>query len=103
MLTFERSQHALRPVGELTIYHAVEARTRLGEELAADLSLALDLSAIEELDTAGVQVLLWLKREAKAQGRAVPFAHHSPAVLDVFDQLNLAGAFGDTLLIAPSA
>ncbi len=103
MITFARDQHTLLLSGELTIYHAAEARTRLGEELAADPALEVDLSGVEELDTAGAQVLLWLKREARARGGAVPFTHHSPAVLEVLDQLNLAGAFGDTLLIAPTA
>ncbi len=103
MISFARDQHTLLLSGELTIYHAAEARTRLGEELAADPALEVDLSGVEELDTAGAQVLLWLKREARARGGAVPFTRHSPAVLEVLDQLNLAGAFGDTLLIAPTA
>lgn len=103
MISFSLDQHTLLLSGELTIYHAAEARTRLGEELAADPALEVDLSGIEELDTAGAQVLLWLKREARARGGAVPFTRHSPAVLEVLDQLNLAGAFGDTLLIAPTA
>ncbi|BDU71299.1 STAS domain-containing protein [Mesoterricola silvestris] len=103
MIAFERSQHTLLLSGELTIYHAAEARQRLGEELSADPALELDLSGIEEIDTAGAQVLLWLKREARSLGLALPYTSHSPAVLDVLDQLNLAGAFGDTLLIAPNA
>lgn len=103
MITFERTQHTLLLTGELTIYHAAEARTRLGEELTMDPQLEVDLSGIEELDTAGAQVLLWLKREARARGGVLPFTRHSPAVLEVLDQLNLAAAFGDTLLIAPTA
>lgn len=103
MLTFSRTGTVLKPEGELTIFEAAEARARLREELDAGGELQLDLSAVAELDTAGVQVLLWLKREAKARGAAVPFAHHSPAVLEVLERLNLAGAFGDTLVIAPSA
>jgi anti-anti-sigma factor len=103
MLQFERPGTALKLEGELTIFHAAEAKARLGEELAGAGPLELDLSGVEEVDTAGVQVLLWLKREARNRGASVPFMHHSPAVLEVFDQLNLAGAFGDTLLIAPKA
>jgi len=103
MLTFSRTGPVLKPEGELTIFEAAEARNRLREELAAGGDLQLDLSGIAELDTAGVQVLLWLKREARSRGAGVPFAHHSPAVLEVFDRLNLAGAFGDILVIAPSA
>jgi len=101
MVTFERTRNTLKLSGELTIYHTAEARQRLGKELAMDPELEVDLSGIEELDTAGAQVLLWLKREARARGRELPFTRHSPAVLEVVDQLNLAAAFGDTLLIAP--
>ncbi len=103
MVQIHRNRNVLKLSGELTIYHVTEARTRLGEELAAHPDLEVDLSGIEELDTAGAQLLLWLKREGKTRGGAIPFAHHSPAVLEVIDQLNLAGVFGDTLLIAPNA
>lgn len=103
MLTFSRTGSVLKPEGELTIFEAAEARVRFRDELDAGGGLQLDLSGIAELDTAGVQVLLWLKREAKARGAAVPFAHHSPAVLEVYDRLNLAGVFGDVLVIAPNA
>ncbi|HLO65969.1 MAG TPA: STAS domain-containing protein [Holophaga sp.] len=103
MLAFSRTGSVLKPEGELTIFEAAEACRRLREELDAGGDLQLDLSAVAELDTAGVQVLLWLKREARSRGSAVPFAHHSPAVLEVFDRLNLAGVFGDILVIAPSA
>ena len=108
MLTIQdtkRKGHCeLRLSGELTIYAAAEAKARLGPYLeAAAEPLELDLSGIEELDTAGIQVLLWLKREARARGAVVPFAHHSPAVLEVYDRLNLAGAFGDVIVIAPNA
>jgi len=101
MLQFEKAGNVLKVEGELTIYHVAEAKLRFREELAGP-ALEVDLAGVEELDTAGVQLLLWLKREGRSRGRAVPFANHSPAVLDVFDQLNLAAAFGDTLLLAPS-
>ena len=102
MILFEKSGGTLKLGGELTIYHVAEARLRFREELSLGSGLEVDLSGLEELDTAGAQLLLWLKREAWSRGLAIPFSHHSPAVLEVLDQLNLAGAFGDTLLIAPS-
>ena len=103
MVQFHRARHVLKVTGSLTIYEAAEARARFREELEADPALEVDLSGVEELDTAGAQVLLWLKREGAREGHAVPFLHHSPAVLEVLDQLNLAGAMGDTLLISPSS
>lgn len=102
MLACARNGSTLKLDGELTIFEAAEARARLALDLAAGAPLELDLSGLLELDTAGVQVLLWAKREAGRLGFALPFAHHSPAVLEVFERLNLAGTFGDTLVIIPS-
>jgi anti-anti-sigma factor len=103
MIQLDRTKQVAKLEGELTIFHAAEARDWLAAELARDPALELDLSAVTELDSAGIQVLFWLKREGQALGRSIPFAHHSPAVLEVFDQLNLVGLFGDTILITPSA
>ncbi|BDU75537.1 STAS domain-containing protein [Mesoterricola sediminis] len=102
MLTFIRSGPVLKLEGELTIFEAGEARARLREELH-QAPLELDLSGVTEVDTAGIQVLLWLKREGKAAGTPVPFGNHSPAVVEVLDLLHLTGAFGDTLVIAPTS
>jgi anti-anti-sigma regulatory factor len=60
----------------------------------------LDLSGVEELDTAGVQLLLWLKQEARRGGYACTLVNHSPAVVEVLDLLKLAGTFGDPILLA---
>ena len=103
MIEFERSHQILKVTGDLTIYHAAEAKARFGEELARDPAMDIDLSDVEEMDTAGAQLLLWLKREGRNRGRTIAFSHHSPAVLEVLDQLDLAAAFGDTLLISPNA
>jgi anti-sigma B factor antagonist len=100
--TTRGDQPTLKLSGELTIYAAAEARQQLAERLVRKPTLAaLDLSGLEELDTAGVQVLLWLKREATARDRALVLVNHSPAVIAVFDLLKVAGLFGDPILITP--
>jgi len=103
MFQIQRSNNVLEVAGELTIYHAGEAKARFLEELAGEPIHEVDLSGIEELDTAGAQLLLWLKAEGRNRGWNIPFLQHSPAVLEVFEQLNLAGLFGDTLLLAPTS
>lgn len=107
MLTIQEAKHnghaVLKLAGELTIYTAAEARTGLAERLERKGPLPeLDLSGVEELDTAGLQVLLWAKREAAAHDKPLPFANHSPAVVEVFDLLKIAAIFGDPILISPS-
>lgn len=107
MLQIVRSTHegapALTLEGELTIYHVAEARGQLAEALDQGPALQLNLSAVAELDTAGVQLLVWLKQEAHRRGRALVLFAHSPAVVEVFDLLKVGGLFGDPILLAPTA
>jgi anti-anti-sigma factor len=86
-------------MGELTIYTAGQAKQEIPSQLAKHDSVELDLSGVEELDTAGVQVLLWLKRCAAAEGKHLPFVFHSAAVVAVFDLLDMGGMFGDPILL----
>jgi anti-anti-sigma factor len=107
MLTMQEAKHnghpALKLAGDLTIYTAAEARSTLAECLEQKGEAPeLDLAGIEEIDTAGIQVLLWLKREAADRDKTMPFANHSPAVIEAFDLLKITGVFGDPILITPS-
>jgi anti-anti-sigma factor len=91
----------LKLEGELSIYEVSEARQELRTRLEAAPDLELDLSGITGIDTAGLQVLYWLKQEAKALSHHLPLVHHSAAVIEVFDLFNLAADFGDPILISP--
>ena len=101
--TTHEGQAALRLDGALTIYEAAEARDQLGPALDRQPALQLNLAGLEELDSAGVQLLVWLKQEARRRSRTLALCAHSPAVVEVFDLLQVAGLFGDPILIAPSA
>ncbi|MGM9512848.1 STAS domain-containing protein [Roseateles sp. DB2] len=90
----------LHPQGELTIFRAAELKSEWLQALHdADGTLELDLAGVTELDTAGLQLLMMLKREATAQGRPLRLHGHSPAVLEVFELLNVAAFFGDPLIM----
>lgn len=103
MLTLERDPEAdgvLRLGGELTIYHAGELRQALLGDAAAMTGVhTLDLSAVEEFDTAGLQVLLMARRAADAAGGRLQLRAHSEAVREVIDRYGLAAHFGDPVLI----
>jgi anti-sigma B factor antagonist len=107
MFQIELSTHeggpALRLEGELTIYSVTEARDQLCAALDEHPALQLNLSDIEELDTAGVQLLAWIKQEAKRRGKPLVLFAHSPAVVEVFDLLQVASLFGDPMLFPPSS
>jgi len=106
MLTLKDSKKgslcSAKLTGELNVYTAAQAREELQARLEKHKALELDLWGIEELDTAGIQVLLWAKREAREHGRSLPFVNHSPAVIEILDLLKVTGVFGDPILIAPS-
>lgn len=92
----------VRLAGELTIYTVAEIKAPL-LAATAQASVELDLSQVTEIDCAGLQLLMLLKREAKAAARVLRLARHSPVVLDTFDTLNLAGWFGDPLVLPAGA
>jgi anti-anti-sigma factor len=84
---------------DLTIYHAAAHKAALLAALAATDRLELDLSAIAEIDTAGLQLLILVKREAAARGKSVVISGHSAAVRQTIDFCSLAVAFGDPMVI----
>lgn len=93
----ERHERQLRlhPAGEMTIYSAAELKPVLLDALNQSDEIEIDLSGVSELDTSGVQLLMLMKREAAAAGKALKLAGHSPAVLEVFELLGLGSWFGD--------
>lgn len=87
--------------GELTIYRAAELKQELLAALAEPAGLEIDLSGVTDIDTAGLQLLMLAKKTAQAQQHELRLVAHSPAVIEIFELLNLAAYFGDPLVIAP--
>jgi anti-sigma B factor antagonist len=97
---------SLAIAGELTIFSALPLKERLLASIAAAPDAAavdVDLSDVTEIDTAGLQLMLLAKREANLAGKNVRFVRHSDAVLDLIDLCDLAGHFGDPVLIRSHA
>lgn len=97
------STSLLRLEGELSIYRAGELKQALLAPLEPSTALEVDLSAVAELDTAGVQLLMLAKKSAQEKQCELRLIAHSPAVLEVLELLNLVAYFGDPLIIAPLA
>lgn len=89
--------------GALTIYDAVAAKAALLEALSKTTELEIDLSGVDEMDTAGVQLLILAKREAVHAGKHLRLAQHSAASLEVLDRYNLASYFGDPVVLSGGA
>ena len=84
---------------DLTIYHALDQKNTLLDALVASDELELDLLPVSEMDTAGLQLLILLKKEAQRSGKRVSIVAHSQAVRAVIDFCNLATELGDPLVI----
>lgn len=87
---------ALRIEGELSIYRATELKQALFDE---PRPVEIDLSAVTEIDTVGVQLLMLAKKTALAEHRELRLVAHSPAVTEIFELLDLAPYFDDPVVM----
>ena len=79
---------------ELTIVTAAETRERLMPYLVGGADLELDLSAVSDIDTAGLQLLLMARQEAERRGVTVTLTDPSPVVRDLLTFTRLTGELG---------
>jgi anti-anti-sigma factor len=85
--------------GELTIYTAATEKQRLQEFLEQDSQLEVNLSRVSEMDTAGLQILILMKREAQRIGKDLRYVMHSQAVLEIMELSNTTASFGDPVVL----
>lgn len=89
--------------GELTIYTVAEQQAKLLDAIATRMDIDVDLSAVSEIDSAGLQLMVAAKRHAIAQGKHLRFTKHSDPVLGTLDLCDLVGYFGDPVVVFSSA
>ena len=94
----ERAHAHQRIDGELTVYRVGELKQQLLPALLDAVELEIDLAGVTEIDTAGVQLLIAMKRSAAATDRQLRLHGHSAPVLDALNLLGLAAYFGDPLV-----
>ncbi len=84
--------------GEMTVATAAALRDEILAALAPQTAgeIEIDLSGVSEMDTAGLQLMLQIKRKCGTHLRLV---NHSPAVLQVLDLSRTGAAFGDPLVL----
>jgi anti-anti-sigma factor len=88
--------------GELSIYTAAEWKKRLDDLIGQGGNLELDLGAVQDLDTAGLQLLIMAKKEATARSQQLLLSNHSQPVLEVFELCGMADFFGAPILLRPN-
>lgn len=85
--------------GELTIYTAATEKENLLSFLQSDDELELNLSKVTEMDTAGLQVLILLKNEARRHQKTLHYVMHSKPVLEILEMANMTASFGDQVIL----
>lgn len=78
-------QPLIEIAGDLTVHRAAELLPVLIDALRTGSMVCLDMSAAERIDTAGVQLLLVLRREAAAHGVNLRLAGLRPELREVVD------------------
>jgi anti-sigma B factor antagonist len=99
----KRNNHiAVSVQGEVGIYTVSRLKEELLRHLKSVQSMEIDLSDVSEMDTAGFQLFVALKREVVKSGKSLSLAGHSPAVLRILDLYGAIGFFGDKIKVPAS-
>jgi len=78
---------------ELTIYVIDGIKEELSKELDIYNNFDLNLAAIEEFDSAGVQLLISFTQEIKRLDKTFTLSSASPVVIKLFDTYGLSDYF----------
>ena len=88
--------------GEFNIFTATALRQQMLDALEQTGDVEVDLSGVNEIDSAGIQLMLAAKREAALRNKGLRFAGHSREVYDVLELCDVTGQLGDPVLIHPT-
>jgi anti-anti-sigma factor len=79
----DESQCALTLNGDMTIYTAMENKVDFEPYFNVEENITLDMSAVNEFDSSGFQMLLLLERQALKKEKTFNIVQRSPAVSEV--------------------
>ena len=83
--------------GEMTISTAAELMRGLAPSLVLFDDIEINLAGVNEIDSAGLQLMMAAKREATARSKCLRFVDQSRAVVDVLNLCDLAGYFAPAM------
>lgn len=77
-----------------------EGLDHLLQVVESGTSMEFNLSSVSEIDTAGIQLLLLVRREAQNSGKECRFTQPSAAVREAFELVRRTDFFDEPLLTA---
>lgn len=90
-------------IGELNIYQAAELLPEVKASLPKDRPILLDLSQVDEIDAAGLQILVAIRMHALSHGISCQVSACSDAVMALLELADMAGLFGVTMVLSDAA
>ncbi|MFT6733955.1 MAG: anti-sigma B factor antagonist [Polaribacter sp.] len=78
---------------DMTIYSAADNLTEIKGYYSQFNHFELNLSAVEEIDSSGIQLLLSLVKNAEKDGKHVVLSEISDPVIEIMDLLNIRSHF----------
>jgi anti-sigma B factor antagonist len=93
------TQECITMTGELTIFTVSELWQSLQQPLSSGKEVQIDLLGVSEFDTAGIQLLMVAKQLVQKSSGSLCFLNHSQTVIDGLQLFDLAGYFGDPLVL----
>lgn len=85
--------------GELNIYTAAELKDELVTLVRDNETSSLNLANVQDIDTAGLQILVLLKQEATQLNHQLTYTNHSQPVVNVIELLDMVSLFGDPIVL----
>lgn len=83
-LEVRKKNSSMKLTGEITIY-TVSALNKELNQADEKSPIMCDLSSVNKIDTAGFQLLLFLKKNSEGSGRLIEFISLSKEIKDIFD------------------
>ncbi len=84
----ENNSVLLGMIGELTIYTVGKLKDVVLKELESFSGIVMNMNEISEADTAGFQLILFLKREAEVAGKTLEVVDASARLKSLFSLYN---------------
>lgn len=90
---------ALTIPGDMTIYEAEEIKSLFDKAAKSKGNICVNLENVSEIDSAGIQLMISLKKTLIENDREVTFESHTEAVINLFDVFDIATYFGDPIIM----
>lgn len=95
-MTEKLTERQWRPEGNCTIYEAQQLSETLQQILQSNVSVSIDISAIEQVDASFLQLLIAARSEAAARGVQLRVEGSAPAVERLAQNIHCKSAlYGD--------